>query len=239
LVQIRDLNFHRYLVAGDNYDGKVYHLVDYKRPNAVWAFVQGDPQATFYRLIDLRHGMHLLNRPFPANPNLPLPPDLKKDLEEHVGHSQINENPFDNRAKWTRSQKGNGSDDPQNTYALLDGFEQKLLYANGTIGDGIRLSREMGSKLLNPPQGFVLLNNQKWEFVDAALMDTAAPFGYFLYPPYPPRLPITDGNMTIRYQVDTSGIPELLKPDAALAVVRSAINDAVQKWSTRLTRWVV
>lgn len=63
---IKDVKHQKYLVAGDNYDGKVYHQSGINRENAKWVFElvepspMDDPNITYYHIYDLKHKKYLV-----------------------------------------------------------------------------------------------------------------------------------------------------------------------------------
>src|SRR5690554_6868960 len=88
-VHLKDQQFHRYVVAGDRWDGRVYHQENTTRANAVWAVVEGDAAASFYRLIDLKHGMHLIDAYGQSGYAI-----------GELANVPVRDNPLDNRARW-------------------------------------------------------------------------------------------------------------------------------------------
>ena len=59
-VRIRDAAYGRYLVAGDLWDGCVYHQPHQNRPNAVWAMIDIPNFKGMVELRDLKHGYRLM-----------------------------------------------------------------------------------------------------------------------------------------------------------------------------------
>ena len=52
-VHIKDLQYNRYIVAGDVWDGAVYHQENTQRPNAVWALLLWEFWSTTRKFIGL------------------------------------------------------------------------------------------------------------------------------------------------------------------------------------------
>lgn len=63
---IKDVKHQNYLVAGDTYNGSIYHQGDKNRDNAKWKFElvesspMDDPNVTYYRICDLKHKKYLV-----------------------------------------------------------------------------------------------------------------------------------------------------------------------------------
>ncbi|MEZ4474583.1 MAG: hypothetical protein R3F60_28110 [bacterium] len=60
IYYIRDQKHGRYLVAGDEYDGTVYHLHHEDRRNAQWMLEKVDSQPECFYIRDMKHGRYLV-----------------------------------------------------------------------------------------------------------------------------------------------------------------------------------
>ena len=58
---IIDAKWGRAIVAGDNYDGHLYHQDPRNRDNAKWMLIPAGGHADYYNIKDMKHGMYIVS----------------------------------------------------------------------------------------------------------------------------------------------------------------------------------